>query len=161
MKTKLLPYNGDKIDKKKAIISFGPFVLAIVVIAVFTISMINFSNESNRLKRYLHKNGYTCNSTNCIKNDNDKEYLVNYKNGELTINTRDYNMVINSNSVNLHENNSNQNCTYKREDSKSNVKNSTNNDTICEKKVEDINNEITKYKELLFKADVSLNKIEK
>ena len=161
MKQKLLPFKGQQIDKKKAITIYGPFILAILVIIFIIICLINFTNESNRFKSYLKRNGYICNSTNCTKTEDNKEYSINYKNGELTVNTRDYNMVIGSKIVNLHENNNEQNCTYKRDDSKASVNDSTNNDAICVKRVADVNNEITKYKELLFKADIKLSKIEK
>lgn len=161
MKQKLIPYKGQKIDKKKVVTNYGPFLLAILAIAFCTVWLIIFANESMRLKSYLKRSGYSCNSTNCIKTEDNKEYSINYKTGELNINTQEYSMVIGTKIVNLHENTNGQNCTYKREDSKANVNNSTNNDANCDKRVAEINKEITKYKELLFKADISLEKIEK
>lgn len=160
METKQLPYKGNKIQikDKKALI---PALLGIIVIIFIVCYCIFNMQESNRFKRYLKSNKYNCNSSTCVLNENEKEYSINYKTGELTINTKDYNMVISSTVVNLHENNTNQNCTYKREKSKSGVNESTNNDQICDKKIDEINEEITKYKELLFKGDISLEKIEK
>jgi hypothetical protein len=161
MKQKLIPYKGNQIDKKKIVTNYGPFLLAILAIAFCAVYLIIFTSPSNRLKSYLKTNGYSCNSTNCIKSENNKEYSVNYKNGELNINTQEYSMVIGTTVVNLHENNNGQNCTYKREDSKANVNSSTNNDGKCDKRVAEINDEITKYRELLFKADVNIDKIGK
>ena len=161
MNVKQLPYKGIIKDKKKATTILVPGILAVIFIIFLIVYFFYINQEPQRLKRYLKINKYNCNNSTCVKSENDNEYSINYKTGEVTINKKDYSMVISSTIVNLHDNNTGQNCTYKRENSKSDVNSSTNNDQICDKMIDDINDEITKYKELLFKGDIDFEKIEK
>jgi hypothetical protein len=67
--------------KKKVLIS----ILIILVIIVITIFLIIFNKDSNKLKRYLKHNGYTCNETICFYENEGNKYQINYHNGDYKV----------------------------------------------------------------------------
>jgi hypothetical protein len=56
-------------------------ITAIIIIAVIVIFILAYNDDSNKLKRYLKKQGYTCNSSICSKTEKDIFYQVDYKEG--------------------------------------------------------------------------------
>ena len=80
-KNALVPYEEKKlvpVEKKqpniKKLILPTIIIVAILILVLFISSLLNLSNKA---KKYLESNGYTCNKQTCTKDENNKIYTFN------------------------------------------------------------------------------------
>jgi len=60
-------------------------ILIILIIIGISIFFIIFNKDSNKLKRYLKHQGYTCNDTICFNEKEGSRYQINYHNGNYKV----------------------------------------------------------------------------
>ena len=67
---KRLPYKEtNRIPKKNLNLIIFSVTLSLLVVAGFAYFFLIYRSDANMLKRYLSKNGYTCNNRTCNKKE--------------------------------------------------------------------------------------------
>lgn len=156
-------HDNDKLSKKNYIIIIVPIILAILLVIAIALFVFIFSNPSNRLKKYLIKENYICNSETCSKKINDDNYIINYKNGYFYVENDTYRLTLSNTTPSLEVKNSEYICTY----TNSNYLVFTHIDSTfmynkqCEKYINDINKNIDFYQRIFTDSEVDVNKLEK
>ncbi len=157
-------YTKKKLNKKNYIIIIAPIVLSIILIVSIAIYVFIFTNPSNKLKRYLEDKNYICNKEVCSKEEDDSNYIFNYKNFIMYVENDNYRLKIDINEIpNLEIKSSEYICTYNKTDYKrlTHIDNTFIYDKKCDQFVIDINKSIDTFKLILESSDIDVNQLEK
>lgn len=148
-----------KLNKKNYIIIIIPIILAIILIITIAIFTYNYNKPSNKLKRTLLNNDYTCTKTICTKEDKNYLYKINYIKGEFYAENDSYKIYLNNNNPTIEEKKTDRVCTYTKDNSqKLDIVDSTYTyDSTCQKYIENVNNVINSFQALLNEAKVDVN----
>ena len=145
---KRLPYKEtNKIPKKNLNIIIFSVTLSLIVVAGFAYFFLIYRSDSNILKRYLSKHGYTCNNRTCNKKEGSISYSFDYKKQELTATDKLYKIEVSNNNPYLEVRKTKQQCEYEKDEynGKDKVDESFKTNNECIKYIEDVNN-IIKYR---------------
>ena len=143
--------------KKKYLII--ALILIIVLVGIF---FLIFNKDSNKLKRYLKKEGYNCNSSICTKEIDGGTNQINYKKGVYTINSQEYTLEIVNSRATITVKNSNEPCVFAKSDVK-NLTAFTEDDTSskCLIFLETTNKEVGKFQSIIVRSKADLAKLSK
>lgn len=160
---KLVPYEDKKVvpvTKKKTNIKklILPLIIlvTIIILIVFISSLVN---PSNKAKKYLEKNGYTCNKQTCTKDTNNNIYTFNYETLTYYVDTTNYYVNIGKETPILTLKDDEYLCDFTKNDYKifTLVDDTFIYNKNCEKYVENVNNHIKEYKKIITEAKISVN----
>ena len=121
-------------------------IIGIVIAIAFIIFLVIYNNDSNKLKRYLVKQGYDCKKDVCLQITKDGIKTINYHNGNYKYETNDYTFSINK-SLYSYEEKKVLKCTYPNDDKE--IVDNNSNPQQCNKNIEKMNNEIKYYNKLM------------
>lgn len=153
-----------KLTKKNYIIIIAPIVLSIILILTIAYYVFVYSSSSNKLKRTLLENEYSCNKQVCTKEQNNTHYSIDYKNIIFSVDTNNYHMTVNTNTTPSLEIKSKEYvCTFTKIDYSSlqHIDNTFLYDRQCENYIEEINKRTDEFKSLLDESKIDVNKIDK
>lgn len=152
-----------KLNKKNYIIIIVPIFLAICLIVAIAFFVFIYTTPSNKIKKYLINNEYTCNKKACIKENNNTIYNYNYLENYLLIENEEYRLTISQNYPILEIKNNEYICSYTTLNYEIFMKVDNNflYDKHCEKYIPDINKSIDLYKEIINDSKIDVNKIKK
>lgn len=158
-KNELLTYNDKKkkLTKKNYIIIIVPIVLVIILIIAIAFYVFSYSNSSNKLKRYLIDNQYTCNKQICTKEEDNNIYTIYYNDMNYVVENNEYSLTINDSSFpTLELKNSDYICTYTKPsyESFTHIDTSFIHDRKCTEYISDINKNIDLFKNILENSKV-------
>ena len=146
---------------KKRIIFCSIIIIIIVAISIF---LFIYNKDSNKLKRYLKKEGYKCNTSICSKTENDIVYQINYKMGTYYYEDQEISITIEKNStiVDTSKGSSPKICEYKK-DGVNDLTTFTEDDTSnnCTKFLEKVNKRVEDFQRIIVKAGVNISKLSK
>lgn len=151
---KIVPIQKKKISIKKLLIPV--IIIAILVLIVFISSLLN---PSNKAKRYLEKNGYTCNKQTCTKDYNNNIYTFNYETLTYYVDTDVYYVNIGETTPSLTLKDDEYVCSFTKDNYKTFtlVDNTFIYNKNCEKYIENVNSHIKEYKEIIELAKINVN----
>ena len=129
-------------------------IVGLVIIASLIIFLIIYNNNSNKLKRYLTKQGYDCTNTLCLQITDDGIKTFNYQNGNYKYETKDYSFSITKSSYEYRENKT-INCSYINNGKE--ISDDINNIQQCNKNIEKMNNEIKYYNKIISDSNFKRN----
>ncbi len=143
--------------KKKYLI-----IVLILIIVLGGIFFLIFNKDSNKLKRYLKKEGYKCNSSICTKEIPGGTNQINYKKGVYTINSQEYTLEIVNSRATINVKNSNEPCVFAKQDVK-NLTTFTEDDTTpkCLVYLEITNKEVGQFQGVIVRSKANLEKLSK
>ncbi len=162
---KQLPIIGMEEEKKKRnpkLVLAILIVIGILIITLFILYMIFIYNSpSNKLKRYLTTQEYTCYKKKCVKKTKDERIEINFKTFNYSVINQEYTLTI-SNMVTLDTKDA-YSCTYPKqsEDRISLISDEMTTDKECRKHIDSVNNYISNYQKVLREAKVSVKEISK
>ena len=165
MKNKLLTYKEeppkDNIKKHNYIIIIITSILALLVVLLIAYFCLIYNKPSNKLKRYLQKQEYTCYKKKCIKETKQDRIEINFKNGNYMVSNNDFTLSI-TNSIQL-ENKDAYPCTYpkKTENKLSLIDSERTEDRTCRTYIDSVNDYIFDYQNMLNGAKVDVNDLSK
>lgn len=165
MKNKLLTYKEeqpkDNIKKHNYIIILLSSTLALLVVILIAYFCLIYNKPSNKLKRYLQKQEYTCYKKKCVKETKKDRIEINFKNGNYIVSNENFTLII-SNSIEL-ENKSAYPCTYpkKTNNKLSLIDTEKTTDRTCREYIESVNDYIFDYQNMLNAAKVDVNDLSK
>ena len=160
-KVKQLPNIGieDEPKKKKGkIIVIALTIFGIIFVALFILYIIFiYNSNSNKLKRYLSNNDYTCYKKKCVKETKEERIEINFKNFTFFVKNKEYTLTL-DNSIFI-ETKDAYSCTYPKEkDSRiSLINNDLTIDKTCRKHIDSVNNYINNYQKMLNDAKIDVN----
>lgn len=163
-KNALVPYEEKKlvpVEKKqtniKKIILPTIIIVAILILVLFISSLLN---PSNKAKKYLESNGYTCNKQTCTKDENNKIYTFNYEDLTYYVDTDFYYVNIGNTPPSLTLKDDEYVCSYTKDEYKpfTLVDNTFIYNQICEKYVENVNSHIKEYEKIITEAKINVNR---
>lgn len=149
-------------NKKKKILLIG--VVVLVVIAAIALFLAIYNKDSNKLKRYLKHNGYTCNEKVCNFNDDGVVYTIDYHNGLYTVTGITYLQIdpVKNNATYYGSNvtEETQQCFFSNTDASVFTK-FTESDTSsnCTNFLGFVNREVGKYQTIIVKSKVDISKL--
>lgn len=161
-KNALVSYEEKKVvpvEKKKN----NKIIIAVVIIVVvlsLVIFIASLLNPSNKAKKYLESNGYTCNKQTCTKDENNNIYTFNYEKLTYYVDTDFYSVNISESLPSLTLKDDDYVCDYTKDDYK---KFTLVDDTfiynqICEKYVENVNSHIREYEKIITESKINVNR---
>lgn len=152
---KLIPVPKKKTNIKKLILP----LIVIIVVLVLIIFISSLLNPSNKAKKYLEKEGYTCNKQTCTKDSNNNIYTFNYKTLTYYVDTDKYYVNIGPTSPSLTLKDDEYVCSYTKDEYKifTLVDNTFIYNQNCAKYVENVNSHIKEYKEIIESAKINVN----
>ena len=163
-----LTYNNNNenklvLSKKNYITMIVPIILVLLLIVILIVCVKIFNSPSKKINKYLDEIGYICNKETCTKEDNNNLYTVNYSNVTLLVENEIYRLTISQNSPILEIKKDEYICNYTKGDYKmfTLVDDTFIYDKKCEKYINEINESIGKYKEIVNSSGADVNKIEK
>jgi len=165
---KKLPYKQE--ENKKTQITFKPNIKVItiftIIVLLLTCSIIYitvYKKPSNILKRYLVKEEFSCKSNKCHKKIDDSTYTIYYKEGTVLISNIKYQLITNNDSINLQIKGTNTNCIYVNDTGVigKNIDNKFTYSSNCSKYIDDANELLDIYNDLLVSSKVNLTKLKK
>jgi uncharacterized protein YxeA len=143
--------------KKLIIISIVVFII-ICITALFLI----FNKDTNKLKRYLKKDGYTCNSTTCTKIDKDVQYIISYKKGNYHYEDSDITIDINIDKAIVTQTKGvGEICNFTRNVKKLTTFTEEDTTNNCLIYLEKVNETVKDYQTLLVKSDTDIINLSK
>lgn len=153
-------YNIKKLiqEKKKKIIFFLIILLILLIVGLIIFFKI-YNEPSNKLKRTLEKDNYSCNKTICTKEKDNTTYNIAYKKDSFQVITNEYILNITKKGPYLVVQNNSYICEYKTSDKNNLTKldeESTSNPK-CSKYINEINNYIIKYQNILDDAKITIS----
>ena len=137
-------------------------LILLILVVCLTIYFLIFNTNSNKLKRYLKGEGYTCNKTICTKEIKSTRYQINYKKGYYHYEDDDIILDIRKDKTQLEETSSSLKCTFYKESDKS-LTAFTQADTssTCLIFLEKVNREVKSFQDILKEAKVNFDKLSK
>lgn len=134
----------------------------ILIISLIVLSIFYFQ-PSLKLKRYLKHLDYTCNKTICHKNINNQIIQINYQQGKMIIDNNNYVITINQLYPTIELKNSSLQCYYKKENYQplSLIDETFTDNRQCITYIDDVNKSIQEFQDILDKAKVSLQSLNK
>ena len=139
------------------------FLITVLVIAVcLTVFLLIFNTSSNKLKRYLKSEGYTCNKTLCTKKIKTTQYQINYKKCYYHYEDDDLTIDISKEKTLVQPVNKITACTFhKKDDNKLTTFTDADSSSNCLIYLEKVNIEVNNFKDILKEAKVDFNKLSK
>ncbi len=162
---KQLPNIGIEPEKKPnkgKIIIIILTIIAVIAIVLFVLYIIFIYNKpSNKLKRYLSTNEYTCYKKKCVKETKTDKYEIYFTNGNYYVKNKEYTLYIDS-TIHIDTKDA-YTCTYTTIDDKklNNINSDLVTDATCRKHIDSVNNYIDVYNDVLNKAKVDVNDLSK
>lgn len=153
-----------KLTKRNYIIIILPIILILLLVAFIAYYVFVISNPSNKLKRVLLDEGYICNKQSCIKETNNINYTINYKDFIMTSENNEYRIQISYDKTPTIELKENEYiCTFIKSDYEklTHVDKSFSYNKQCEKYLQDINKNIDTFKDIFNASNIDVNKLEK
>lgn len=147
--------------KKKIMIIIGIVVVVAVLLSIF---LIIFNKDSNKLKRYLKKEGYTCNEKLCYIDDDGVVNQINYHTGLYTLSGTTYLQIdpvkksatyygANVTGVQFQ-------CNFTNKDAKELTKfTEDNTSSDCAEHLRFVNREVEKYQVIIVKSKTNPSKL--
>ncbi len=156
-------HNNEKLSKKNYVIIIVPIILIIILTISIALFVFIITNPSNRLKKYLIKQDYNCNSETCTKKISDDNYTIDYKKGYLYIDNDIYHLTISNTSPLLEVKETEYICTYSNANYETftKVDNTFMYNRQCETYINDINKKIDFYHNIFIDSGIDVNKLEK
>ena len=138
-----------------------PSIIIILIIALIS-GLVIILKPTNKLKRYLETFKYTCNNSICYKDIDNLNYSINYKQGKMTVSNTKYTITISNLYPVLELKDNTLTCYYRQDNYEplTKIDKTFTDNHECQSYIEDVNNAITKFKELLNNANVSLDDFE-
>lgn len=165
-KNEELKHNKDniKLTKKNYIIIILPIILILILVAFIAYYVFIISSPSNKLKNILLDESYICNKETCMKDKNNINYSINYKDFTMYVENNEYRIQINYNKSPIIELKNNEFiCTFNKDnyDSFTHIDSTFSYNKQCEQYITIVNNNIDTLRNYFNKADIDVNKIEK
>ena len=138
-------------------------MITLITIAIIVVFILAYNDDSNQLKRYLKKQGYTCNSSICSKTEKDIFYQVNYKEGIYFYESQKEIITIYKDRTNVEiSKQSSTICEFKKDDVKD-LTTFTEEDTSnnCLTYLEKVNRLVKDFKQILVKSGADITKLSK
>ena len=139
-------------------------LLIVLVVLIIAIVLVIYNNDANKLKRFLKKDGYMCNSSICTKNEKDIIYQVNYKKGSFTYETQKIVINITKDMATLDpsKDSSSNICEFKK-DNVNDLTKFTEEDTSnnCLIYLEKVNEQVNTFQIILVKSGANITKLSK
>lgn len=147
----------NKTNKKKYLI-IGIVSVLLITILIFTLIMYN--TNTSKIKRYLTKEGYECNSVECTKMVKEYQMVINVDNLYLTATNDSYIIKVNNKEILLQNRSDKSTCTYTKETYKINqlIDEDFEYTVYCQEYVSEINEVLEEYKGILSASKVKLSK---
>lgn len=147
---------------KKSIRLILSFVLAALLLVAILFYIFIYNSDSNKLKRYLINNNYTCNSSICSKDINGVTYNINYKNGDLNIDSPIYSFNLSNTNHKLELKKEKEHCLYEKNNFSKydEVDETFTYSSRCKAYIEDVNEIISNYNIILGESKVDVNNFE-
>lgn len=160
MKKLPLPKKDIKLNIDKRIILC---LVGVVIICGLVVFLIIFNNPSNKLKRYLIKEDYTCNKSICRKDIDNVTYNISYKKASFQVITGDYILNITKRTPYLVTLANAPVCRYEKENYKalSLIDSTYSYSSNCSKYIKDINKYINEYQSILDNSKVTVDELSK
>lgn len=117
MELKELTLNTKKTKKK---LSFKQIKLILIISSIILLTLLIlfyifiYQCDSNKLKRYLKEEGFTCNSKICTKEINELTYNINIKDASLNVDSPNYSFILTNTKHSLEIKKENNICTYEK-----------------------------------------------
>ncbi len=158
----------EKVKLKDLIIKNKIIIIIILVIIIlgagssFTVWYKEYNKPTNKLKRYLDNNGYKCGKSTCRKVKDNKTYIISYTSDSYQMTNDYYTLNISKRAPYIVVNGKTKICSYENEDYEplTDIDKSFTNDKDCAKYIEEINENIKYYKNILSNARVDIKEIE-
>ena len=159
---KIVPYEDKKVipvEKKKSTKKLFIPIVVLIVIVLAVISIATLLNPSNKAKKYLENNGYICNKQTCTKDANNNIYTFNYETLSYYVDTYEYYVNIGKENPVLTLKNDEYVCYFTKDSYEifTLVDDTFIYNKNCEKYVENVNNHIKEYKEIITSAKINVN----
>ena len=140
---KRLPYNKEtnKIPKKNMNIIIFSVTLSLLVVGGFAYFFLIYRSDANMLKRYLIKEGYTCNNKTCNKKIKDMSYSIDYKDNTLRATNKLYQIDLSKNHPVLEVKSNDLICEYEKDNynGTDRIDESFTYNNVCKQYIEDVN----------------------
>ena len=162
-KIKQLPNIGieEEPQKKKGkMLVIGLTCLGVIFIILFILYIIFiYNSNSNKLKRYLSTNDYTCYKKKCVKETKEERIEIIFKDFTFFVKNKEYSLSL-DNSIFL-ETKDAYSCTYPKEKNSrvSLINNDLTIDKTCRKHIDSVNNYINNYQKMLNDAKIDVNEL--
>ncbi len=163
-KVKELTYNNDvKLTKKNYLIMIIPIILVLILIIAIALFVANTNSSSYKLKKYLEEHGYLCNNKTCLIQKDSNTYTFDYIDIVFSVDNDNYHLTISKQSPILEIKSNEYICNYQKDEYEifTLVDNSFVYDKQCSKYLEDINNNIEKYKSIVNNSGIDVNTLDK
>ncbi len=133
------------------------FVLFIIFIMGYFYYTKVYMSDANILNRYLNSKGYSCIEEICSLEKDKVKYNMNINSKDFYVSNDKYNLSIGSNVPNLKLKSGNKKCIYQVEDYKIGdfITKDYSYDKECEQFIEEINNYIKEYGNILVESNVN------
>lgn len=165
MELKQLTFNKETTKKK---LSFKQIKIILIISSILILSVLVlfyifiYQSDTNKLKRYLKEEGYTCNSKICTKEINDLTYNIDVKDASLNVDSPNYSFILNNAKHSLETKKENNICTYEKMPF-SKYEQITDEFTYsrqCKVYIDVVNEIIKNYNIILEESKVDVNKLE-
>lgn len=163
-KIKELTYNNNvKLTKKNYLIMIIPIILVLILIIAIAIFVVITNSNSHKLKNYLEEQGYLCNRKTCLIQNDNNTYTFDYIDIIFSVDNDNYHLTISKAIPTLEIKNNEYICNYQKEEYEifTLVDSSFIYDKQCSKYIEDINNNIEKYKAIVNNTGIDVNTLDK
>ena len=137
-------------------------LVAVVAIAIAYYFLI-YNKPSNKLKRYLESNSYTCNKKVCTKEENNNRYKINYETGDFALSDNNYVVSLNKQHIILELKKENYSCSFEKEGYQRNelVDDKFDYNYTCSLYINDVNRIIEEYRKIIVNSGLNVNEFEK
>lgn len=148
-----------KLTKKNYFIIIIPIVLILLITAIIAYYTFIYSNNYNKLKRYLTDNNYICNNDSCSINIDEVTEIIDLKTGILTVSNMDYTYMINKNYASYQDNKNELVCSYTspKYEFYQKIDTSFTDGSNCEVYISKINKSIDKYQGIFESSNIDVN----
>lgn len=152
-----------KISSKNILLIILLVITIVLLITILAYFFLVYNTPTNKIKRYLTKQEYSCTKNVCIKKTSTDKITISLKDGHLEASNNLYEFYLSETTKSLNIKKTQKVCYYAKENSTafSTVDDTYTYDLQCEQYIKNVNEYIDTYKKIFTTTKVNVNDLKK